>query len=1134
MPFSARVSESFVETQKEEHKMAKRSAWFLIIPLVVSALLSTSQPTAANSLSHLAIGLVPLPAAITLTPVADAYVHQSHPSTNYGTAKVLSVDGNPAQRSYLRFDVQGLTGSVTKATLRLYASNSSKGGLTVHVVSSNAWGETTITYNNAPAVGTVVQSSGSFGGNAWLSVDVTTVITGNGTYSLALTETSNSGINLGSRESSTPPQLIVETATSPTATPIPPTATRVPPTNTPLPPTATAVPPTNTATSVPPTNTPTSVPPTSTMVPPTATPMPPTATNTATSLATNTPTNTPTPIPPTATPIPPTATPIPPTATPTSPVTRGPIHAAFFYPWFPQAWTQLGIYPYTNYHPSFGYYSSTDDAIIDQQLQLAAQAHLDAFISSWWGQGHYTDSAFQHILARSERAGSPNPNLRWAIYYENEGQGDPTSTQILGDLNYLASNAFSHPGYLHINGKPVVFVYADPNDACGMADRWVQAKTAFGGNVYLVLKVFAGYGSCASQPDAWHQYAPAKDYDVQGSYSAVVSPGFWKVGESPRLARDPVRFEADVQKGVASGAFWQLITTWSEWGEGTIIEPATEWGNQYIDILCRNWPGSTPCPGSATPTPTSALPTATPVPATATPVPATATAVSATATPTATAVSPTATPTSSAGTVTLNPVADSYVDSANPSTNYGTSTQIRVDGSPIVNSYLRFNVQGLSGSATQATLRLYANSALTSGYSVQRVADNTWGETTINYGNAPAIGAAIGATGAVSANTWTSVDVTAYITGNGAFSFALTDPSTTALSLASREAANKPELVLSTGGGLLPTPTATPIAPTATPVSPTSTPAVTSTPTVTPVGPTATSMPPTATSIAPTATSVPPTATNVPPAPTSTPVPSGNDPIVLATGDSRTGCNSGATATANLLSRYPSSTLLLFNGDATDTGAYSEFTNCFDTTFGKYKAEIRPEPGNHEYGTSGASGYFGYYGAQAHSPGYYSFDIGAWHIVGLNSEIDVSATSAQLAWLKNDLAANRTQCTLAYWHEPRWSSGNHGNNTFVSALWQTLYDNNVDLVFNGHDHDYERFAPQNPSGVADSARGIREFVIGTAGAPPYAFSTIRANSEAKMTGSYGLVQFTLHPSSYDWTFVPATGSFADSGSTLCH
>jgi hypothetical protein len=465
-------------------------------------------------------------------------------------------------------------------------------------------------------------------------------------------------------------------------------------------------------------------------------------------------------------------------------------------------------------------------------------------------------------------------------------------------------------------------------------------------------------------------------------------------------------------------------------------------------------------------------------------------------------------------------VADAYVDSSYASTNYGSSTQVRVDGSPTVRGYVRFNVSGLTSGVSKATLRLYANSSLSTGITVNRVADNTWGETTINYGNAPAVGSAIGNTGVATTGAWISVDVTSYVTGNGTFSFALSSTNVTALSLASREAANKPQLVITTGASTAPT--ATKVPPTATSVGPTATKVP---PTATPVGPTATKVPPTATPVGPTATKVPPTAT---------PLPSGNDPVVLATGDSRSGCNSGAAATANLLSRYPSSTLLLFNGDATDNGTATQFSTCFNTTFGKYKAQIRPEPGNHEYGTSGASGYFGYYGAQAHSPGYYSFNVGTWHIVGLNSEIDVSATSAQLAWLKNDLAANRTQCTLAYWHEPRWSSGNHGNNTFVSALWQTLYDNNVDLVFNGHDHDYERFAPQNPSGVADSARGIREFVIGTAGAPPYAFSTLRANSEARMSGQYGLVQFTLHPSSYDWKWIGATGSFADSGTTACH
>jgi hypothetical protein len=274
-----------------------------------------------------------------------------------------------------------------------------------------------------------------------------------------------------------------------------------------------------------------------------------------------------------------------------------PIAASFFYPWFPNAWTQGGgIYPYTRYEPTAGYYSSIDDAVIDQQLTLAKRAHLEAFISSWWGQGHQTDTALQHIIARSERIDSPNPDMRWAVYYEPEGYSDPTATQILADLNYLSTNFFGHQGFLRISGKPVVFVWASGSDLCGMADRWAQAKSQFGGNVHIVLKVFSGYASCASQPDSWHQYAPASGLHQHLPNSAVVSPGFWHAAEaSPRLIRDPVRFEADVQTMAATSATWHLVTTWNEWGEGTGIEPTTQFADEYIEILCRNLPGATPC-----------------------------------------------------------------------------------------------------------------------------------------------------------------------------------------------------------------------------------------------------------------------------------------------------------------------------------------------------------------------------------------------------------------------------------------------------------------------------------------------------------------------------------------------------------
>ncbi len=286
-----------------------------------------------------------------------------------------------------------------------------------------------------------------------------------------------------------------------------------------------------------------------------------------------------------------------------------PVRAAFFYPWFPNAWAQQGFDPFTNYTPTFGFYDSQDDAIIDQQLALADRANLDAFISSWWGPGHHTDAAIQHILDRTNAIGS---SVDWALYYEEEGQSDPSVAEIEEDLRYMKANIFNKPSYMKIQGKPVLFVYAD-GDGSNMAARWAQARIIHP-DVYLVLKVFSGYRTDPNQPDSWHQYGPAVSYDDQTPNSVSVSPGFWKKGDGVRLVRDLARFESDVDRMVNSGAFWHLITTWNEWGEGTQIEPDEEFGNDYIDVLCR---AGGECEGQPTPTP---LPTSTPT-VTNTPLP---------------------------------------------------------------------------------------------------------------------------------------------------------------------------------------------------------------------------------------------------------------------------------------------------------------------------------------------------------------------------------------------------------------------------------------------------------------------------------------------------------------------------------
>ncbi|MEA2003213.1 MAG: S-layer homology domain-containing protein, partial [Actinomycetota bacterium] len=248
-----------------------------------------------------------------------------------------------------------------------------------------------------------------------------------------------------------------------------------------------------------------------------------------------------------------------------------PITAAFMYPWFPNAWDQGGQIPFSQFTPSAGLYDSSDPDVIDEQVSLATTAGLEAFIASWWGPGHHTDSATMAVL--NQIPDSPNPNFRIAIYYEEEGQSDPSPTAIKNDLEYL-EQLFNKPSYLRVDGKPVVFVWAE-GDGADMARRWKDAKDLYGGNVHIVLKLFSGFRDVPDQPDSWHQYGPSTNYSEHLPDSAVVSPGFWHAEEgSPRLVRDPVRFRDDVQSMVASGAFWQLITTWNEWGEGTAVEPA--------------------------------------------------------------------------------------------------------------------------------------------------------------------------------------------------------------------------------------------------------------------------------------------------------------------------------------------------------------------------------------------------------------------------------------------------------------------------------------------------------------------------------------------------------------------------------
>ncbi len=249
---------------------------------------------------------------------------------------------------------------------------------------------------------------------------------------------------------------------------------------------------------------------------------------------------------------------------------------------------------------------------------------------------------------------------------------------------------------------------------------------------------------------------------------------------------------------------------------------------------------------------------------------------------------------------------------------------------------------------------------------------------------------------------------------------------------------------------------------------------------------------------------------------------------------------SGAEATAKLLEKIPGTVMAV--GDLAYPDGTAENFACYDKTWGRVKNRTRPAPGNHEFHSKGAAYYFQYFGLAAGdaTKGYYSYDLGSWHIVVLNSEcVDVGgcdAESPQGKWLREDLAAHPVACTLAYFHKPLFSSGGaHGDDLLMKPLWDSLYAGNADVIVSGHDHDYERFAPQTPEAKADALRGIREFVAGTGGKNHRPFGITRPNSEVRDAEAFGVLKLTLLPGRYEWEFVPEDGkTFKDSGVGTCH
>lgn len=259
------------------------------------------------------------------------------------------------------------------------------------------------------------------------------------------------------------------------------------------------------------------------------------------------------------------------------------------------------------------------------------------------------------------------------------------------------------------------------------------------------------------------------------------------------------------------------------------------------------------------------------------------------------------------------------------------------------------------------------------------------------------------------------------------------------------------------------------------------------------------------------------------------------DLVVLIASDVAQCDSPGAQLTGQLIKSLPYPVLAA--GDlAYPNGSSEDFARCYTPHWGEFKDRTYPAPGNHEYGTPDAAGYFSYFGARAGEPGkgYYSFDLGAWHIVSLNSNRELEAGTPQLQWLEADLRRHRQRCVLAYWHHPRYSSGPHGSDEKMQAIWALLQRNGVSVIVTGHDHIYERFAPMNAQGEGDPVRGMRSFVVGTGGAKPYALKQRHALSETADGQAWGVLKMTLHATGYAWEFLPVAGqTLRDAGSAQC-
>lgn len=430
---------------------------------------------------------------------------------------------------------------------------------------------------------------------------------------------------------------------------------------------------------------------------------------------------------------------------------------------------------------------------------------------------------------------------------------------------------------------------------------------------------------------------------------------------------------------------------------------------------------------------------------------------------------------------------DDVTVSSKSSPNNGTTLTVAKSKSIESRTYLKFEVSGVTTNILSAKVLMHAKVNSKQGGTLARVNSTTWTETNMTWSNKPALGTVLASiTTAVNKNNFGNTgnslgdyyewDVTSAVTANGTYAFGVTCTNCSSTYNSSEDTKFQPFLVLTVEKSV--------------------------------------------------------------PAPVVTDV----DPVVVGAGDIADCTSQGDEATANLLDGIPG-TVLTLGDNAYEDGSLTDFNNCYSPSWGRHKARTKPAIGNHEYHTDFAAGYFDYFGAAAgdRDKGYYSYDLGNWHVVVLNSDCNdvpggCAIGSPQETWLKADLAANPANCTLAYFHHARYTSGTHSSDPKLDDLWKDMVEANVDLALVGHDHNYERMAPLDEYGMIDYQRGIRHIKVGTGGASHSSgYNTPIAGSEKRDITSFGVLKVNLHPASFDFQYIPEAGkTFTDSGMGLCH